>query len=110
MTAADFEKRVAPIWTVAAIAGTLLALGAGAIIYLTSTYASAEDLKTHMVASAAAHERIETRLGTAERSDSAHEALLRAIHEDYEWQRAQIAKIADRVGAPPVPTPRHAHQ
>lgn len=39
---------------------------------------------------------------------SAVEALQRNIEEDYHWQRAQLAAVAERVGAERVAPPDHA--
>ena len=78
----------------------LIAGGFAAAMYLRQ-FAMAGDVK------ALAKELEAHRLEEAAKM-AAVEALQRNIEEDYHWQRAQLAAVAERVGAERVAPPDHA--
>lgn len=104
---ARWAEKVRDGWPLAVVAGTLLGLGAGAVVYLTSHYASADDFARHAKKSEEVHERLESKAGELERGAAETRALERRLEEDYHWQREQVQRIADRVGAARVAPPEH---
>lgn len=82
-----------------ALALTVAGLGAGTMAYL-NRYAEAADLekvadtlRTHMLEETSRMSAVETQG--------------KNIEEDYHWQREQLQRIADKIGADQVEPPKH---
>jgi len=83
---------------------TIAGLGFGGAMFL-NRYANAADLD-RLAEKADETNRALTSHITAESSrQSALEVQTKNIEEDYHWQREQLQRIADRVGAARVPAP-----
>jgi hypothetical protein len=83
----------------AGLALAIAGLGAGAVLFL-NRYAEAANLDK-------VSEQLQKHVKEEAERIGAVEARGKDIEEDYHWQRDQLQRIAESVGAERVPLPKH---
>lgn len=83
----------------AQLIGFVLGCGFGSAMYL-NNYAKAADLRS-------VTKKLDEHIEATGPVIGGLQVSVRNIEEDYHWQRDQLQKIADTVGAPRVATPKH---
>lgn len=96
-------------WAGLAAGCTLLGIGAGAVIWAMTAFASQGDFAAHVTQSEATHAAQWRKTSEHEAQLRALEALQKSTHEDFEYQRELLERVADKVRADrgDMRAPRH---